>query len=116
MINFQSSKPSKEREASLSAERMDRNRKRKKGEGNEREEGKRDRTVPEEEVEEFFAILQRLRDAYLRRRQRDGEHAAAWWRPAFEMEDFQNDKVDPPISASDPIPRMIIDLNADPEP
>ncbi|PKA49252.1 hypothetical protein AXF42_Ash014154 [Apostasia shenzhenica] len=94
-----------------------------------------EREAPDDKVEEFFAILRRMRDATgccyagSPRSLGDGGSgkmaAELWWRPAFSLEDFgdreeacsrrvaseEKDK----SPAEDGIPPCKIDLNAVPE-
>ncbi|XP_073110343.1 uncharacterized protein [Elaeis guineensis] len=66
-----------------------------------REEEERDQSVTDDEVEEFFAILRRLREAARCFPVRDGDGGAgvqrrvaaegqSTWRPRFEREDFED--------------------------
>ena len=80
------------------------------------------------EVEEFYAILRRIRDAS-RRLCGAGARPAAprtpAWRPSFSWEDFaaplappqpRPDEPVPAPAAAAPSPRADLDLNAEPEP
>ena len=76
------------------------------------------------EVEEFYAILRRMRDASRRicgAGARPAPRAPAW-RPSFCWEDFATPAppatppAAPPTPAPAPAPRAGLDLNAEPEP
>lgn len=91
--------------------------------------GEKGPAASEKDVEEFFAILHRMRDASDSVAVGRGNVASARWSPSFEWEDFFGggaEKVDceggdgapevtPEVDEEEKRPRGIIDLNADPE-
>nr|DAD35335.1 TPA_asm: hypothetical protein HUJ06_005975 [Nelumbo nucifera] len=70
-------------------------------------------TATEGEVEEFFAILRRIRDAVKYRDKGKKNHDA--WRPRFEWEDFEEVKVKVKEKKDERVEEnVVLDLNADP--
>ncbi|GFP96599.1 hypothetical protein PHJA_001804000 [Phtheirospermum japonicum] len=73
--------------------------------------------VADEEVEEFFAILKRIRVAVKYFQERNGGHidlTAAMWSPSFEPEDFEGVEKYPDSSG---VKRNAgLDLNSEPDP
>lgn len=68
---------------------------------------------PDEEVEEFFAIVKRIRVALNYFQRREGEPAAKpSWSPSFEREDFVGVETDPGCSHGNG--KAGLDLNSDP--
>lgn len=69
---------------------------------------------PDEEVEEFFAILRRIQIALKYFQKRDGgrELTAAPWSPSFEREDFEGVERIPVRQEGDQ--NAGLDLNSDP--
>lgn len=69
----------------------------KRGKSREGDHGVKEEVVPpDEEVEEFFAILKRMQVAvkYFQSRNGGGDAAATAWSPSFKPEDFEGVKKD----------------------
>ncbi|XP_039143832.1 protein NIM1-INTERACTING 2 [Dioscorea cayenensis subsp. rotundata] len=87
--------------------------------GGEKKAGEGDRTVTDEEVEEFFTILRRISEAWPMIARRDGDasvNLGERWLPEFVMEDFEAGERDqgPGSRDEDQISRQL-DLNQEPK-